>query len=347
MSVGADHADFLALFQHAVENAHQHDHAEIGVVPAVDQQRLERGLFVAGRRRQLFDDGFEHEIDADAGLGRNRHGFRGVEADDFLDLGLDAVGLGGGQIDLVEHRHDFVAGVERVIDIGERLGLDALRGVHHQQRAFAGRERTRDLIGEVDVPGRVHQVEDIGLAVLGLVFEANGLRLDGDAALALDIHRIQHLLDHFALGHRAGLLDQPVCERGLAMVDMGDDGEIADIVDLVRAHEAADSSMAARKEESIRRGGRDLIKPASGTAGRQRNAPGRRPRDGANHAEAMRLYGADRRLRTIERASGRTGTRRFPSSALRTTLRSAQRKLGTSAWSNPSFPWIRSAARVN
>jgi hypothetical protein len=45
------------------------------------------------------------------------------------------------------------------------------------------------------VAGRVHQVEHIGLAVLGLVVEPHGLRLDGDAALALDIHGIEHLLD--------------------------------------------------------------------------------------------------------------------------------------------------------
>jgi hypothetical protein len=38
--VGAHHADGLALLQHAVDDAHQHDDAEIGVVPAVDQQRL-------------------------------------------------------------------------------------------------------------------------------------------------------------------------------------------------------------------------------------------------------------------------------------------------------------------
>ena len=40
--VGAHHADALALLQHAVDDAHQHDDAEIEVVPAVDQQRLER-----------------------------------------------------------------------------------------------------------------------------------------------------------------------------------------------------------------------------------------------------------------------------------------------------------------
>lgn len=43
---------------------------------------------------------------------------------------------------------------------------------------------------------RVDEIELVGLAVIGLVEHANGLRLDGDATLALDIHRVEHLLDH-------------------------------------------------------------------------------------------------------------------------------------------------------
>ena len=77
--------------------------------------------------------------------------------------------------------------------------------------------------------GRVDEVEDVVLAVLGAVVEAHGLRLDGDAALALDVHRIEHLLLHLALGQAAGHLDQPVGQRRLAVVDMGDDGEVADV----------------------------------------------------------------------------------------------------------------------
>ena len=77
--------------------------------------------------------------------------------------------------------------------------------------------------------GRVHQVEDVELAVLGAVVEADRLRLDGDAALALDVHRIEHLRAHLALGEGAADLDQTVGEGRLAVVDMGDDGEVADV----------------------------------------------------------------------------------------------------------------------
>ncbi len=78
---------------------------------------------------------------------------------------------------------------------------------------------------------RVHQVQRIGLAVLRLVRQAHGLRLDGDAAFLLDLHVIENLLAHLAVGQAAGELDQAIGERRLAMVDMRDDGKVADLVE--------------------------------------------------------------------------------------------------------------------
>jgi curli biogenesis system outer membrane secretion channel CsgG len=43
----------------------------------------------------------------------------------------------------------------------------------------------------------------------------------------LDIHVVEHLLGHLAFGEAAAALDQPVGQRRFAVVDMGDDGEIA------------------------------------------------------------------------------------------------------------------------
>ena len=152
----------------------------------------------------------------------------GVEPDHVLDLLAHPVGFRGGEIDLVEDRHDLVIVVERLIDIGERLRLHPLRGIDHQQRALAGGEAAVHLIGEIDMARRVDQVQLVELAVLGAVIEAHGLRLDGDAALALDVHGIEHLLLHLPRGQAAAELDQPVCQRRLAVIDMGDDGEVTD-----------------------------------------------------------------------------------------------------------------------
>src|SRR6202011_3081812 len=55
------------------------------------------------------------------------------------------------------------------------------------------------------------------------------LRLDGDAALALDIHGIEHLFLHLARLQAPGGLNQTVGQRRLAMVDMRNNGEVADV----------------------------------------------------------------------------------------------------------------------
>ena len=119
--------------------------------------------------------------------------------------------------------------VERLIDIGEGLRLDALRRIDDQQRAFTGGQTPADLIGEIDMTRRVHQVQLIGLAVFRLVFQPDGLRLDGNAALALNIHAVEDLLLHLAQFEAAANLDQPVGQRRFPMIDMGDDREIANM----------------------------------------------------------------------------------------------------------------------
>ena len=54
--------------------------------------------------------------------------------------------------------------------------------------------------------------------------------LDGDAALPFQIHCVQHLGLHLARRQGAGQLEQPVRKRGFAVVNMGNDGEIADVL---------------------------------------------------------------------------------------------------------------------
>ena len=134
-------------------------------------------------------------------------------------------------------KNDFVIVLDGLVDVGEGLGLDPLRGVDDEQRALARGEAAGDLVGEVDVAGGVHQVELIGLAVLGGVVEAHGLRLNGDAALFLNVHVIKDLLGHLTRGEASGELDQPVSEGRLAMVDMRDDGKVADFGEV--SHEPA------------------------------------------------------------------------------------------------------------
>ena len=71
--------------------------------------------------------------------------------------------------------------------------------------------------------GRVDEVEVVDLAILGLVLQGCGLRLDGDAALFLDIHRVQHLGFHVTVSQASATLDEAVSQRRLAMVDVRND----------------------------------------------------------------------------------------------------------------------------
>ena len=90
--------------------------------------------------------------------------------------------------------------------------------VHHVHHAL-------DLTAKVGVPGRI---DDIDLhAAIG---DRRVLGDDGDAALALEVAPIHDALAHVLVGAKdVALLKHPVHERRLAVVDMRDNGDIADL----------------------------------------------------------------------------------------------------------------------
>ncbi len=75
--------------------------------------------------------------------------------------------------------------------------------------------------------GRVDQIQNILLPVLRLVIQPHGVGLDRDAALTLQVHIVEQLLFHIAVGDRTGQLQDAVGKRRFAVVDMGDDGKIS------------------------------------------------------------------------------------------------------------------------
>ena len=69
----------------------------------------------------------------------------------------------------------------------------------------------------------------VRLPVGSAVEDPHSLRLDRDAALALELHRIEHLCSHLASGHRVRELEDAIGKRGLAVVDVRDDRKVADL----------------------------------------------------------------------------------------------------------------------
>ncbi len=157
------------------------------------------------------------------GLGAYQGRIIGRYADDFLDFVNDLCRVRRRQIDLVDDRQHLQALLERRIAVGDALRLDSLGGIHHQQGAFAGRERARNFVGEVHVPGRIDEVELIDLAARRLETERHALRLDGDAPLALEVHRVEHLRLHFTGIETAALLNEAIGQRRFAVINMSND----------------------------------------------------------------------------------------------------------------------------
>lgn len=77
--------------------------------------------------------------------------------------------------------------------------------------------------------GSVDQIENILVAVIGVIVHANSMRFYGDSALLLKVHIVEHLL----VGDidRAGHFEQAVGNRRFAVVDMSDNREIAYVLD--------------------------------------------------------------------------------------------------------------------
>ena len=76
------------------------------------------------------------------------------------------------------------------------------------------------------MPRGINQIQAVNLAIFGLVIERGGLRLDRNAPLFLDIHRIQNLGFHLTVGETATAVNQAVSQGRFAVVNMGNDGEV-------------------------------------------------------------------------------------------------------------------------
>ena len=77
-------------------------------------------------------------MNADAGFAGGQHHVLGRKRKAVLYFNLDALGIGGRKVDLVDQRDDLEVGVHGHHAIGHRLSLHALRSVHNAHRAFAG-----------------------------------------------------------------------------------------------------------------------------------------------------------------------------------------------------------------
>jgi hypothetical protein len=137
----------------------------------------------------------------------------------------DLFGALFGPIDLVDDEDRAQAVGERLAQHEARLRHHAFVGIAEQQRRVGHAEHALDLAAEVGVAGGVDELD-----AHALVFDRGALRLDRDAALALDVAGVHHALGDGLVGaERAAGAQQTVDEGRLAVVDVGDDGDVAQV----------------------------------------------------------------------------------------------------------------------
>ena len=151
---------------------------------------------------------------------------RGI-ARTFSSSSITTSGCGRRQVDLVEDRDDREALAHGEVDVGQRLGLDALRGVDHEDRALARLEAAADLVGEVDVARRVDEVEAVDAGRRSAVYSRRTAR----ALIVMPFSRSRSIESRtwLVICRRldgVGHLQQPVGERGLPVIDVRDDREV-------------------------------------------------------------------------------------------------------------------------
>src|SRR6478735_8775344 len=263
--VAAPH-DLLALLDRAVEDTEQGEAAEeVGGVEVRDVG-LQGRLVVVGRRGDGLEDRLEEGLEVlalreaavvgalgrgTAGLGRRVDDrevdllLGGVEVHEELVRLVDDLGDARvGAVDLVDAEDDRHLRGERLAQHEAGLGQRALGRVDEEHDAVDHRQAALDLATEVGVAGGVDDVDGDAVgeaAVLGGlagVVHRGVLREDRDALLALEVTGVHRaLVDVLVLAERAGLPEHLVDEGGLAVVDVGDDGDVADVRAGLHGHE--------------------------------------------------------------------------------------------------------------
>ncbi len=226
---GIEELHLVALADRTVHDLEIGDDAAEGIEHGVEDEGLQGRFRIPLRGRDLVHDGVQHGRYALARAGGNAVHVLRVAAQQVAHLVRHQFRLCGIHVDLVQHRDDLQPVVDGLVQVGNRLRLDALGSVHHEQRPLAGSDAARHLIAEVHVAGGVDEVQPVGLPAAG-VLHLDRVALDGDALLPLQVHVVQHLVLHLPVAERTRQFQQPVRQRALSVVDMRDDAKVADVL---------------------------------------------------------------------------------------------------------------------
>ena len=245
--------DLLAHLHCAALNAANADTAHILIVVDGRYQHLQGRSGVAGGGGDVVDNGFKQRCEVGAHLigtiggnalpGRAENGggvellVGGVQIQEQLqDFIHDLMDPGVGTVHLVDHHDDLVSQLQGLLEDEPGLGHGAFCGVHQQKDAVDHFQDPLYLTTEVGMARRIHNI-NFGVFIMnGRVFGQ-----DGDATLPLQISGVHDPL-HGGLVFPvdAALLQHLVHQGGLAVVHVGDDCDVTNVL-LLRHKKVAPS----------------------------------------------------------------------------------------------------------
>src|SRR5580700_7185914 len=234
--------DVIAGAQSSLEDAGDGEAAEVVGVVEVGDENLEDAGGVAFAFRSGIEDGLEKRLQIfagnlgiEAGVADLRVGVEdrkvelvlgGVKIDEeIVDLVEDFLGARVGAVDFVDDEDGREARFESFGEDVAGLRQRAFGSVDEEHDAIDHFEGAFDFAAEVGVARSVDDVDLLAFVVDGGVFGE-----DGDAALALQLVRVHDAVgDGFVSAEGAGLAEELIDEGGLAVVDVGDDGDVANL----------------------------------------------------------------------------------------------------------------------
>ena len=242
-AVGLEQGEFLPLLDPTRGDPPDADPADVFGEVERGAEHLERAVGVDLGTGDLLDDQVEERLDvarprrrvvrreAAPARGENVREvelfFAGAEFDEAVeDLVEDLVGPSVGAVNLVDHD-------DRPDAVGERLAQNEL-GLRHRpfervdqhKRTVGHLQGSFDLAAEIGVPRRVDDV-DLRRAVV----DRDVLRQDCDPPLPLLRVRVEDaILGELNSPELAGLAQHDVDQSGLAMVNVGNNRHVADVI---------------------------------------------------------------------------------------------------------------------
>ena len=143
---------------------------------------------------------------------------------------MHAQWIGAGAIDLVDDDDGRPTQCQCLAQYEARLRHRTVERIDHEQHTIDHAENALDFTTEISVSRRVDDIYFCVLPADGRVFCENG-----DAALFFERVRIHDAVFHdLIVAECTGLAEHLVDESGLPVVDMGDDGDVANLHSLKR-----------------------------------------------------------------------------------------------------------------